>query len=398
MKNLTKLQITVVLILSFLTALEPLSIDLFLPAFVEIAAHFKTTPANVQLSLATFLGGFAIGQLIWGPLSDRYGRKKPLIISLVIFTITSILCAYVQSIEQLWAMRFIQAIGGCGGIVIARAIVTDYFDKSKTLNIFAILALIMGVAPIIAPIIGNQLIKFGGWEFSFEAMAILGVIAVLASWFVLPETLLKPKNTNDNIKKENVLRNYLAILKVRQFVVYTLIAGLVNGALMIYIGNAPFLIMEKAKLSGDLFSLIFAINALGMMLSAYLTSVFQKKYGTKKIVAFAGIMMCLFALLFILMSEADFSIPILLVVLFFYVFPMGMLFPTTTDLAMSPFTENSSGSASSLFGAIQLGLAFFMTMLFGKLSDGTVLMLGIGFLLSSLLIIPLLFTQKNNKQ
>ncbi|WP_437918003.1 multidrug effflux MFS transporter [Sphingobacterium sp. LRF_L2] len=394
MKYLNKKQIIIVLILAFLTALEPLSIDLFLPAFVQIADYFQTTEAQVQLSLSTFLGGFAIGQLIWGPLADRYGRKKPLIISLLIFTIASLGCVYVHSIEQLWTMRFIQAIGGCGGIVIARAVVTDYFGKSQTLSIFAILALIMGVAPIIAPIIGNQLIKIGGWEFTFEAMTIFGVIGILASLFYLPETLVK-KNAMQSERK-NVVVNYLAVLKNRQFLIYTLIAGVLNGALMIYIGNAPFLIMKKAGLSGDIFSVIFALNALGMMFSAYLTSALQKKFASKKIVSFASAMMCVFAFIFIILSEAGLSIPILLVVLFFYIFPMGILFPTTTDIAMTPFSGNSSGSASSLFGSIQLGIAFLMTMFFGKLSDGTVFGIGLAFLLSALVIIPLLITKNTS--
>ena len=397
MKDLNKKQIVIVLVLAFLVALEPLSIDLFLPAFLQIADYFKTTETQVQLSLSTFLGGFAIGQLIWGPLADRYGRKKPLAISMTIFTIASVGCVYVYSIEQLWGMRFIQAIGGCGGIVIARAVVTDYFDKSQTLNIFTILALIMGVAPIIAPIIGNQLIKIGGWEFTFEAMAILGLIGVLATIFILPETFSKKNNLAkyNQLKNSSVLANYLDILKSRQFLVYTLIAGLVNGALMIYIGTAPFLIMKKAGISGDIFSAIFATNALGMMLSASLTSILQKRYETKKIVAFAAVMMCVSALIFTVLSEFGASIPALLVVLFFYVFPMGMLFPTTTDLAMTPFPENKSGSASSLFGSMQLGLAFLMTMLLGKLSDGTIFNIGSAFLLSGLIIIPLLFIRQH---
>lgn len=390
--------ISVVFILAFLTALEPLSIDLFLPAFVQIAQYFHTTEAQVQMSLSFFLGGFALGQLVWGPLADKYGRKSPLIISLLIFTVASLACVYVHSIEQLWAMRFIQAIEGCGGIVIARAVVTDYFDKSQTLGIFAVLALIMGVAPIIAPIIGNQLIKIGSWNFTFEAMALLGMIGILACLFFLPETLSTKTNMTEYPHREqsNIFANYLSILKIRQFLAYTLIAGIVNGALMIYIGNVPFLIMKKAGLSGDIFSVIFAVNALGMMLSAYLTSVLQKKYETRKIVAFASLTMCAFALIFIFLSATGTSIPVLLVVLFFYVLPMGMLFPTTTDMAMTPFTERNSGSASSLFGSLQLGIAFLMTIMFGKLSNGTVFDIVLAFLLSASAIVTLpLLTGKN---
>lgn len=397
-KNLKKKPAVIVIILAFLTALEPLSIDLFLPAFVQIAAYFQATEGQVQLTLSSFLGGFAIGQLIWGPLADRLGRKKPLIVSLIIFTFASVACLYVHSIQQLWAIRFLQAIGGSGSIVIARTVVTDYFDKNQTLSIFAILALIMGVAPIIAPIIGNQLIKVGGWEFTFEAMAILGMIGILTSLFFLPETLNKAYNVTDypQYKRRNVFGHYQTILKNKQFLIYTLIAGVVNGALMIYIGSAPFVIMKKADLSGDIFSVIFAVNAFGMMFSSYLTSVLQKKYNTKQIVVFASIMMVVCASFFIKISVIGASIPVLLFILFFYVFPMGMLFSTTMDLAMIQFTESNSGSASSLFGSIQLGIAFLMMMIFGKLSDGSVFNIGIAFLLSSLAIIQLLIIRNKS--
>lgn len=133
MKELSLKQLSIVFILALLTALEPLSIDLYLPGFIDIAKSFHVDSAAVQISLSTFLAGFAIGQLIWGPLADKYGRKKPIIISLVIFILASIACMYTQTIEQLWVVRVIQAIGGCGGIVISRAVVYDYFEKNKCL-------------------------------------------------------------------------------------------------------------------------------------------------------------------------------------------------------------------------------------------------------------------------
>ncbi|WP_181151443.1 multidrug effflux MFS transporter [Sphingobacterium gobiense] len=392
-------QITIVLILSFLTALEPLSIDLFLPAFTQMAEQFNTSSTNVQMSLSTFLAGFAIGQLIWGPLADRYGRKKPLLISLIIFILASVACVYAQSIEQLWGMRFVQAIGGCGSIVIARVVVTDYFESHRTMSVFAILAMIMGVAPIIAPIIGNQLVKWGGWEFTFEAMAILGALSVLFTWFLLPETrrVFTASKTLSTGGQNSVWQNYIVVLQKRQFVVYALIAGVVQGALMLYIGNAPFIVMDVGGMSGDVFSIIFAVNALGMMLSAYLASRLQKRYSAQKIVGFAATLMCVFAVVYIGMLLAGASMHSLLAALFLYTFPMGMLFPATTDLAMAPFSTDNSGSASSLFGALQLGIAFLITIVGGHLSDGSLLIVGITFLVVSLLIFPILFISRTKK-
>ena len=235
MRNFTFIQWIIIIILALLTALEPLSIDLYLPVFMKISEAFGTDISAVQISLSTFLGGFAIGQLFWGPLADRFGRKKPILISLLIFIAASVGCIYVKTVEQLWIMRFIQAIGGCGGVVISRAVVTDYFDKSKTLQIFALLALIMGVAPILAPGIGNGILQFTSWKGLVGAFIVMGIILLLLTLFCLPETHHgKAKNSG------NVIRSYWEILKVRKFTVYSLLAGIANGALMIYVATARF--------------------------------------------------------------------------------------------------------------------------------------------------------------
>lgn len=175
MKNLSVRQWSVVAILALLTALEPLSIDLYLPGFFVMAEAFKTDIAQIQLSLSTFLGGFALGQLIWGPISDRFGRKKPVLLSLVIFVVASIACIYARTAEQLWVFRFVQAIGGCGGIVISRAVVTDFFGQDQRLRIFSLLAVIMGIAPIVAPLIGNGVLHVSGsWQGLFGVLVLMG--------------------------------------------------------------------------------------------------------------------------------------------------------------------------------------------------------------------------------
>lgn len=393
MKNFSLIQWIVIVILSLLTALEPLSIDLYLPGFILISEAFSTDASMVQISLSTFLGGFAIGQLLWGPLADRFGRKKPILISLVIFTIASIACIYVKTIEQLWVVRFIQAIGGCGGIVISRAVVTDYFDKSHTLKIFALLALIMGVAPIIAPTIGNVVLHAFSWEGLFGAMAFLGVLLFFLTLFLLPET---HKKNNDKMNS-NVIQSYLEVLRVRKFVIYSIIAGIVNGALMIYVANGPLIIMEKGGFSSDAFSILFGINALGLMMASFLTSVLQKYIATNKLVKIALIFMTSISILLLGIMYAELNIEFILITLFFYVFPIGILFPTTTELAITPFTNNS-GTASALFGAIQLAVAFICSIVSGIMSDGTIITVGIAFLLCSLAGFIVVFSRINVRE
>ncbi|SHG15827.1 multidrug effflux MFS transporter [Dysgonomonas macrotermitis] len=390
MKNFSLQQWLVIVVLALLTALEPLSIDLYLPGFIDIAKAFSTTIPSVQISLSTFLGGFAVGQLLWGPLADRWGRKKPILLSLLIFVVASVACIYVRTVEQLWVVRFIQAIGGCGGIVISRAVVTDYFDKTKTLKIFALLALIMGVAPIIAPSIGNAVLSVFSWQGLFGAMAVLGAVLFLLTILFLPESSKRQASNKD----ANVVKDYLQILKVKKFTVYSLIAGIVNGALMIYVANGPFLIMEKGGFSSDMFGLIFGINAFGLMIGSYLTNVLQKYIATNKLVRYALMFMLAVSIAMLGAIYANVSIHIILVILFFYIFPMGILFPATTELAITPFAgTRNSGSASALFGSVQLLMAFFCSMGANLISDGTVGAVGLSFALCSILAFVIVFVK-----
>lgn len=395
MKNFSWMQWMVILILALLTALEPLSIDLYLPGFILISESFQTTITNVQISLSTFLGGFAIGQLLWGPLADKFGRKKPILISLGIFIAATIACIYVRTVEQLWVVRFIQAIGGCGGVVISRAVVTDYFDKSDTLKIFSLLALIMGIAPILAPIAGNGILKFFTWKALFGVLIILGIVMFLLTLFVLPETHKRKATTVPS--KTNVLRDYFTILRVKKFFIYSLLAGIANGALMIYVANGPFLIMEKGGLSNNMFSVVFAVNALGLMVASYIPTILQRFISVNKLVKLSVAFMFVVSALLLSLMWMNAPIYLILITLFFYVFPIGILFPTTTELAITPFIHNSA-TASALFGSIQLLVAFICSIVSNALSNGTVLSVGLSFFLCCLFAFTVIFVKVDSKK
>ena len=384
MKTLSLAEWGIIFILALLTALEPISIDLYLPGFLSIAKALRVDAAVVQISLSTFLGGFAVGQLIWGPLADRYGRKKPILISLLIYIIASVGCAYVTSAEQLWVLRFIQAIGGCGGIVISRAIVSDYFEKDQTLKIFSLLAMIMGVAPIVAPLIGNLILQMSHhWEWLFGAMALIGAVLFLLTLFFLPETKKTSETVSLPTSQKGILGQYIEVLKVPKFVIYSLIAGVVNGALMIYISNGPFLIIEKGGFSGGIFSLIFAINAIGLAGGSFFINILSKYSTPEKLCKIMTLLLIAIGLVMLSLMYAGASIEVVLVAIFLYLFIIGTLFPLTTELVLSSFTDNS-GSASSLFGAIQLTLAFIFTLLSGVLNNGTIAILGIQFVVCAI--------------
>lgn len=376
MKNFSITQWIVIIILALLTALEPLSIDLYLPGFIKMSEAFSVPVSSVQISLTTFLGGFALGQLIWGPLADKYGRKKPIIASLLIYILATFACIHVRNIEQMWVLRFVQAIGGSGGIVIARAIVTDYFDKSQTLKIFALLALIMGVAPIIAPICGNLIINLLGWKGSFEVLVALGIILALLTIFLLPET--------HKVKTRFTITSYWQVLKVKQFLLYAVLAGLVNGGLMVYVANGPFLIMEKGGFSGNYFSVIFAFNAFGLMIASVIAGISQKYISASSLVKISTTIWIISSIALVTTMYFNADILIILAILFIYLFTLGILLPSTTERALIPFTDNS-GTASSLFGAIQLGIAFVCSIASNYMDNGTIINVGIGLGICSLL-------------
>lgn len=351
-----KKQTIVVLILALLSALEPFSIDLYLPGFLKISQYYKTDLKSVQFSISTFLAGFAVGQLFWGTISDRYGRKWPILASLLMFIAATLACIYSVTIEQFWIARFFQAFAGCAGVVIARAIVNEYFDSADTMRIFSLLAIISGVAPIIGPVAGNFLVSSFNWQSTFIALLILGIICLFSVVFFLPET--RDRKTT---RQSNLLQEFKKILKVKTFLKYTLIGSLTYSILMIYLANAPYLIMEYGQLSSNSFSYIFAFNAVGLMIGAWVSnSLLSRWLSIRQIINSTILVGLILSIVFLAMCISKLAIEFLLIPLFFIILTLGVLFPTTTKLALEPFHENS-GAASALLGSLQLLLTFFIS-------------------------------------
>lgn len=356
MSKLKKQQFIVVLILALLSALEPFSIDLYLPGFLKMAQYYQTDLKSVQFSISTFLAGFAVGQLFWGIISDKYGRKWPTIASLLLFIAATIACIYAVNIEQFWVARFFQAFAGCAGVVIARAIVNEYFEQEDTMRVFSLLAIIAGVAPIIGPVAGNFLVSHFSWQSTFVTLFVLGVISLLLVVLFLPETKVKTVS----IQKRNLVQDFKSVLQVKTFLKYTLIGSVTYSVLMIYLANAPYLIMEYGQLSSATFSYIFAFNAVGLMLGAWVSSAFTRWWSIRQIILYTTIFGLVGSLVFLGFCITEQSIEWLLVPLFFIVFTLGILFPATTKLALEPFVE-TSGSASALLGSLQLMLTFIIS-------------------------------------
>lgn len=381
MKKLTLQEWTLIFTLVSLTALGPLAIDMYLPAFPTIAKDLQTPIQNVQISLSTFLGGLAIGQLFWGPISDRFGAKKPLVLSLSIFIGASYACIEVRNIEWMWFYRFLQAFGSSGGVVIARAIVNKRFDKDQTLKIFGILALIGGIAPIVAPILGNLILTYLAWKHVFTAMAVFAMLSILMVAFFLKEDF---SNRIPQLNFKEVMSNYAKLFKNGTFVTYTLIGSIAFSCLMLYISNAPVLIMEVGGLDSTSFSFIFGLNSCGILIGAFLTAtVLNKRLEGQHIIRLATSIQTLAAITLFVLIALKASIYAQLIPLFFFVLPLGMLFPTSTALAMQPF-KAESGTASALFGASQLAFTFLTSVILNSLNNGSMIILALALVCCSL--------------
>lgn len=381
MSKLKKQQFIVVFILALLSALEPFSIDLYLPGFLKISQYYQTDLKAVQFSISTFLAGFAVGQLFWGIISDKYGRKWPTIASLLLFIAATIACIYATSIEQFWMARFFQAFAGCAGVVIARAIVNEYFEQEDTMQVFSLLAIIAGVAPIIGPVAGNFLVSHFEWQSTFVTLFILGVISLILVLFFLPETKVKTAIT---APKRNLIQDFKAVFKVKTFLKYTLIGSVTYSILMVYLANAPYLIMEYGQLSSATFSYIFAFNAVGLMIGAWISNSFTRWWSIRQIIFYTTLIGLVCSVVFLGFCITQQPIEWLLVPLFFIILTLGVLFPTTTKLALEPFHENS-GSASALLGSLQLMLTFLISAMTNLIPLDLLILTGIALFVCHIL-------------
>lgn len=346
----------IVYILAIITALESLSIDMYLPAFAKISETFSTLIGNVQISLSLFLAGFAIGQLFWGPLSDKHGRKPVLVTGLAIFIVSTIAIHFVNYIEVFWLCRFLQAFGGCAGIVMSRAIVADMYTKEETLKIFSTQTQISGIAPIIAPLLGSLLLASLGWRSIFTTLALLGSMCLLAVILWVPESRVKREE-----EKTDISTLVKDIFSNRQFLIYTFIGAMAYSALMLYISSAPFILIQKAGMTESQFSIAFGFNSLALIIASFITPKLSQYFRQQVLVVIAAVFLTLTCIGFGCFTE---SAKGMVIFLFLSLIPTGILFPVTTSLALSSISDGK-GTAAAILGCIQLTMSFVLSALSG---------------------------------
>ena len=341
----------VTFILGGLTAVPPLSIDMYLPALPAVSDALAAPAATVQLTLTACLLGMALGQLVVGPMSDRWGRRRPLLAGLVVYVVATALCALAPTVELLVAFRLAQGLAGAAGIVIARAVVRDLYDGVAMARFFSTLMLISGVAPIVAPLIGGQILRVTDWRGVFALLTAVGIALTALVRVKLPETLAAADRHDGGVGQ--ALRSMRALLADRAFTGYLLTGGFAFAALFAYVSASPFVIQEIYGASPQTYSLLFGLNSVGLVACGQLNGkVLVGRVSLDKVLATGLTLVVLAATALLLMSTGalgDVGLPPVAAALFVLMSAMGLALPNAQALALMR-TRHAAGSASALLG------------------------------------------------
>jgi DHA1 family bicyclomycin/chloramphenicol resistance-like MFS transporter len=387
----------IILILGLLSAIGPFSIDMYLPGFPAIANDLHTSVSIVSYSLASFFVGICFGQLICGPLLDRFGRKRPLYVGLALYIVSSIGCAFSKSIEVLIFLRFLQALGGCVGIVAPRAIIRDIFPLDENAKIFSLMILILGVSPIIAPSVGSYLVAHFGWNSVFIVLTIISSLIFIGTIFWLPES--RKPDPDYSLKPKPILNNFLNVIKVPQFYTYALAGGIASAGLFAYLSSSPFVFMELYKTTEQQYGFIFSINAAGLIVCSQLNNQLLKKYTSEQISLVTLTLQTIIGILLLagaLLNILNLYNTIVLIALFLSC--QGFTFPNSAALSMAPF-ERDAGSASALMGAMQMGFGALAAAAIGLFkATNAVPMAAVMAACALIALVILVFGRKKNNQ
>ncbi|MFP3893058.1 multidrug effflux MFS transporter [Exiguobacterium indicum] len=367
-------RLTLILILGSLAALGPLSIDMYLPAFPDMSRSFDASASLIQLSLTACMLGMALGQLIVGPLSDVRGRKRPLMVALLAYLLASLACAMAPTIEVLIALRFIQGAAGASGIVISRAIVRDLFDGPELTRFFAALSLVNGTAPILAPVIGGQLLRFGDWHFVFYLLAILSTMMLLAVALRLPETLPLDRRVEGNLT--TTLKTFGRLLTDRVFIGYAFAQAFVMGAMFAYISGSPFVLQNIYGASPQQFSFLFGLNGIGIILAAQIAGRLAGRVDSERLMRISLTIVASASILLFLALTLTNQLIFVMIPLFFVVSSVGLISTLGFTLAMQNYGA-TAGSASALLGLLPMLVGSLVSPLVGIMGEQSAVPMGL---------------------
>lgn len=361
--------VTYILILGLLTTIGPFSIDMYLPGFDDIAHSLHTTPATVALSLSSYFIGLAVGQLVYGPLLDRYGRKKPLYVGLGLYIVATVVCMQARDINTLIVLRFIQALGSCGAQVAAMAMVRDLFGAKESAKVFSLLLLVIGASPMIAPTVGGYVVVAFGWRTIFLILGIIGVIVTFLTVFFLPESYGPDRGFS--LKPGPIIRNFISVLQIRQFLVSALVGGFAFAGLFAYVSGSPILFMNIFHVDKRTYGWIFAFLSVAFIVLSQFNGLLLKRYTSLQIIRVALLGQVIIAVIFLAGAIAGwYGLGATIALLFLFLTFLGYTYPNASALALAPFDKNA-GTASSLLGTSQMGIGALASVAVSAFSNGT---------------------------
>ncbi|MBD0279413.1 MAG: multidrug effflux MFS transporter [Flavisolibacter sp.] len=360
-----------ILILGALSTISPFSIDMYLPAFPSIAENLHAPMAQIQLSLTSYFIGISSGQLLYGPLLDRFGRKLPLYFGLAVYVLASVGCVFVQNAEALIGLRFVQALGGCVSLVASRALVRDLFPVSETARVFSLLLLVLAVSPMLAPTVGGYVTAAFGWHTIIIILSAIGVFILLACVFYLPEG--RKPDPSISLKPVPVLNNFFSVLKQPQFFTYALTSAIASSVIYAYIAGSPDVFMNVYRVNERVYGWIFALIAVAIIGSNQVNRMLLKRWKSEPLIV-AGLLWQT-AIGAVLVSGTIynwFNLYTLIATLFLFMCGQGFTISNASALSLAPFGR-LAGSASAMLGALQLGVGSIASALVSVFHNGTAL-------------------------
>jgi len=377
-----------VFVLGALTALGPFTIDLYLPAFPLLKQDFGVTDGAVQLTLTATTIGFAIGQLIVGPWSDKVGRRTPLILATSVHIVASVLAALAPNIEMLATLRVLQGMGAAAGVVVAMATVRDLFGGLPLVRMLSRLAMVNGLAPILAPLIGSQMLQVVSWRGVFVFLACYGAVVIIGTITLIVETL--PPGRRQEAGHTTVGQRYRVLFSDRVFVGVALIGAMVFSGLFSYLSASPFLFQDVYGLSTQAYGVLFAVNSIGVVAGVQVSARLARRVGPQWILACSTAVLFVTALTIVLLGLAGAGLPGILVPLWFFIAACGFSFPQIQVLALAAHGKEA-GTAASLLGALNFGVAGIVSPLVGVLGIGSAVPMGAVMAGTALVAIGLLW-------
>ncbi|PHN06787.1 multidrug effflux MFS transporter [Flavilitoribacter nigricans] len=358
-----------VLILGLLTAMGPLSIDLYLPAFGDIAQSLGTDISSVSLSLSSYFIGLSIGQVIYGPFLERFGRKKPIYIGVLIYIFAALGCAATTSVQGLIVYRFFQALGACGGLVAARAVVRDLFDTREVARVFSMLIMVVAVSPIIAPTLGGYITTHFHWRYVFGLLVVLALLILAGTIILLPES--RPPNPAYSMRPASILKNYREVLRNPHFFIFAISGSIAYAGVYAYLSGSPHLYLEIFGVSQSQYGLIFAFVAAGLIGASQVNNLILHRYSSENIIWMALILQSAIAVILLAVYMLDYAgFYTITLLLFAYLCCLGFIFPNASALSLSGL-GHTAGNASALLGGIQMVMGALASALVSFFLDQT---------------------------